>query len=86
MADKPLGRPSERTIRSNLASIGRAMKDKSLPHKTRLEYLKYDRELRGELKAIVKEKLDRQLRALNVDESSSQSEQSYRPSLKLSTK
>jgi hypothetical protein len=73
MAAKPTGRPSERTIRSNLASIGRAMKDKSLSHKTRLEYLKYDRELRTELKAVTKEKLDRQLRAINAKPSADDS-------------
>jgi hypothetical protein len=73
MAGKPTGRPSERTIRSNLASIGRAMKDRSLSHKARFEYLKFDRDLRAELKAVTKEKLDRQLRAMNPEPSADDS-------------
>jgi hypothetical protein len=58
------GRMSLTVIRSQIAAITRALRDKNLSHKNRLQYLTHAERLDKELKAITKAKLQRQLAEL----------------------
>ena len=65
----PTGRQSEAGIRSQLASIARALKDKTLRHKDRLRYLDHGARLQNELRLVVQEKLRRRVEELEANES-----------------
>ena len=65
----PTGRQGEAGIRSQLSSIARALTDKHLSHKHRLEYLRHAERLQNELKQVTTERLKRQVEELEATES-----------------
>ena len=64
----PTGRMGEMQIRSLLLSVTRAMRDKHLTHKQRLEYLRHAERLQNELRLVTQEKLRRQVEELQAAE------------------
>ena len=62
----PTGRMSEQGLRSQLASITAALRDRSLSHRLKLRYLDHAAELRRELQAVVREKLTARLKELQA--------------------
>jgi len=62
------GRMSLGVIRSQIAAITRALRDRGISHKTRLQYLAHTERLDRELKAVTKAKLQRQLAELEPAE------------------
>lgn len=65
----PTGRQGEQGLRTQLAAIARALKDKHLSHKDRLRYLDHAAQLRNELRLVTQEKLRKQLGELQATES-----------------
>jgi hypothetical protein len=63
------GRMSLTVIRSQIAAVTRALRDKTISHKTRLAYLGHAERLDKELKAVTRAKLQRQLAELETPES-----------------
>jgi hypothetical protein len=58
------GRMSLGVIRSQIAAVTRALRDKNLSHKNRLQYLDHAQRLDAELKAVTRAKLQRQIAEL----------------------
>jgi len=63
----PTGRQGEMGIRAQLASIARALADKRLTHKNRLEYLRHAERLQNELRQVTTERLKRQVEELESE-------------------